>query len=313
MKEAIWIIGHGLLGSAVRSHIKAGHCEAEVFPQENFSWTDSSAIAHEFKTAATRFSEIAQQCSRYRIFWTAGRGIMSTREEDMKSETANLALFLRTLDAETPLKNIPGILCFSSSAGAVYAGSMDDVISETSTVAPTTAYGRGKLEQEALLTASVQPNRGVFIARLSNLYGPGQSRTKKQGLLTHIARCMLTRTPIHIYVPFDTIRDYIHVSDAAADLINASALVQPSECITKIIASEEPTTIAAIIGLFRRLTRRTPLLITNTNEIGAAYPHRMRFASNILTEARSTKRISLAEGIAETCAQGRLQYAARGV
>lgn len=313
MKEALWIIGHGLLGSAVRSHIQADHSEAEVFPQENFSWNDPSAISSEFITAVTRFSALAQQCGRYRIFWTAGRGIMSTREEDMRSETENFALFLRTLDADVRLKNIPGILCFSSSAGAVYAGSLDDVISEATAVAPTTPYGRGKLEQEALLMASAQPSRGILIARMSNLYGSGQSRTKKQGLLTHIARCMLTRTPIHIYVPFDTMRDYLHVNDAAADLVRASALVQPSECITKIIASEEPTTIAAIIGLFRRLTRRSPLLVTGTNSLGAAYPHRMRFCSTILTEARSTKRMSLLEGIAETFAYERLQYTAVGM
>lgn len=313
MKEAIWIVGRGLVGLSLESRMRKESPETEIFVPPRFSWNDPSQLGAEFGAAVTAFGEIAKKCDSYRLFWTAGRGIMSSSEEDLKKETANLALFLRTLEANPHLKVVQGTLGFSSSAGGVYSGSTEDTITEATSVAPTTAYGREKLEQETLVKAVANPTRGVLIARISNVYGPGQSRTKKQGLLTHISRCMLTRRPIHIYVPFDTMRDYLHASDAAADFINASSVVKSGNTVLKIIASEEATTIAAIIGLFKRIARRTPLLVTGSNELGAAYPHRMQFASGVLQGTRSANRISLAEGIAETFAFERMQYAAEGM
>lgn len=313
MKEAVWIIGRGLLGSEIESSIRNNSPEAQVFVASGFSWNDPTKIQSEFADAILSFSKIAKQCERYRLFWTAGRGIMSSSEDDMKEETANLARFLTLLQADPDLKTVVGTVSFASSAGGVYAGSQEDTITEATPAIPTTAYGREKLKQEALVQKCTHTHCGVLITRISNLYGRGQSRTKKQGLLTHIARCMLTRTPIHIYVPFDTMRDYVHATDAAEDILSASTLVKAGESVTKIIASEEPTTIAAIIGIFHRITRQNPLLVTGTNELGAAYPHRMRFESRVLTNARRLRRTSLTEGIAATLTYERLAYATHGM
>lgn len=313
MKEAVWIVGRGLLGSEIESRIRTENPAAVIFNAPRFSWSDPLKISAEFSASVIAFGKSAKECSRYRIFWTAGRGIMSSTEEDMQKETENLTEFLKFLNSDTQLRTVPGILGFSSSAGGVYAGSTEDIITEASPIAPNTAYGRGKIAQEALVKAAATPLCGVLIARISNLYGPGQARTKKQGLLTHIARSMLVRKPIHIFVPFDTMRDYLHASDCAFDFINASALIKPGEVITKIIASEEPATIATIVGLFRRITRQTPLLVTGTTALAAAYPHRMRFSSNVLKHARGAQRIGLLEGIAETFAHERMQYAESGM
>lgn len=43
----------------------------------------------------------------------------------------------------------------------------------------------------------------ALIARISMFYGPGQAKDKQQGLLAHIARCILRNQPIQIYVPYD--------------------------------------------------------------------------------------------------------------
>lgn len=310
MKEAVWVIGRGLLGSHVESRLAA---QADVFSAGGFSWTDAAMLESEFTKAVADFGTLASRTGRYRIFWTAGRGIMSSTEDDMRHETGNLALFLRILAGDATMSAVTGTLALASSAGAVYAESTDETITEQTAPAPTTAYGRGKLAQETMVAATAGNRRGILIARIANLYGPGQAREKRQGLLTHVSRCMLTRSPIHIFVPFDTMRDYLHVSDAAADLVKASALVKPAETVIKIIASEEVATIASIVGIFKRITRMQPLLVTGTSALGASYPHRMRFASCVLTEARSTPRIGLTEGIAETFESERLQYAAEGI
>ena len=313
MKETVWIVGHGLLGSGIESLIRTNEPETEFFVPPCFSWNAPVTVRSEFASAIASFGKLVKKTGSYRIFWTAGRGIMSSTEEDIRKETENLRTFLLMFDADENVKHATGVFGFSSSAGGVYAGSLDDVITESSAVSPGSAYGRGKLEQEELVKNLTNPSRGVLIARIANLYGPGQSRTKKQGLLTHIARCMLSRKPIHIYVPFDTMRDYLHVNDAATDFMNTSMLVKNKEVVIKIIASEEPTTIAMIIGLFRRITRLQPLLVTGTNAFGSAYPHRMRFSSCVLKNARGTHRIGLPEGIAETFAHERLEYATSGM
>lgn len=313
MTEAVWIVGHGLLGSRIHSLTRTNEPQADVFLGPRFSWDDRRTVRSQCASAVASFGQRAKQAGRYRIFWTAGRGVMSSTAEQLQKETDNLKTFLGALDADENLRHATGVFGYSSSAGGVYAGSLDDVITEASAVSPGSAYGRGKLEHEELVKSFASPSRGILIARLASLYGPGQSRTKSQGLLTHVARCMLTRKPIHIYVPFDTMRDYLHVVDAATDFVNTSTLVNSNDVVTKIIASEEPATIAMIIGLFRRIARSQPLVVTGTNDLGAAYPHRMRLSSCVLTKARGTHRIALPQGIAETLAHERLAYATGGM
>jgi UDP-glucose 4-epimerase len=311
MKPVAWVIGRGLLGSHLESRLRAESCD--VFSHEPLPWNDPVAVVQAFRTTLADFGIRAKKAGRYRIFWAAGRGIMSSTDEDMRREVDLLASFLKALESEPNLSEVEGVVAFASSAGAIYAGCTDETITESSAPAPMNAYGRGKIEQEKLVGASATNRRGVLIARIANLYGPGQSRTKKQGLLTHIARSLLVRKPIHIFVPFDTMRDYLHAADAAADMVNAAALTLPKQCIVKIIASEEAATIASIVGLFKRITRLNPLLVTGTTALGASYPHRMRFSSRVLTESRATPRIGLPEGIAETFASERIAYAAEGM
>ena len=124
---------------------------------------------------------------------------------------------LQRLEAEPHLISAPGAIAFASSAGGIYAGAKDAVITEHTPPAPTTAYAREKLVQEDLIQAFVLANQrtAALLARVSTIYGPGQATGKQQGLLTHIARRILRNQPIQIYVPYDTIRDYIAVDDAA--------------------------------------------------------------------------------------------------
>jgi UDP-glucose 4-epimerase len=53
------------------------------------------------------------------------------------------------------------------------------------------------------------------LARVSNVYGPGQDLTKLQGLISRLALCSLTREPLNLFVPLSTVRDYIYVDDVA--------------------------------------------------------------------------------------------------
>lgn len=283
-----WILGRGgLLGSGLVRALQRNGLR-EYVPATKCHWSEDS-IHDELREAAIAFTAHVSG-EPWQIYWMAGCGTMGSSRESLEKESAMLhTLLIACEQAGLPMQR--GRLTFASSAGAVYAGCSDDVISETSAPAPVNAYGAMKLAQEEMLTtfATHHPGLTLLICRLSNVYGAGQSRIKQQGLLTHIARCILLRKPIHIFVPFDTIRDYIHVDDAAAAIIQLSGShALPSGVTTKIIASEEPVSIAQIIGTFRHVTRVSPRIMTSASPLGDLYRHRMKFRSQILPGHRST-------------------------
>ena len=78
------------------------------------------------------------------------------------------------------------------------------------------AYGESKLEQERIVRAwSAATGVPAAIGRFSNLYGPGQDLTKPQGIISRLVRASLRGEPLLVFVPLDTVRDYLFAADAA--------------------------------------------------------------------------------------------------
>jgi UDP-glucose 4-epimerase len=300
-----WVLGGGgLLGTALCRALRR-HGTKLYSPNERFHWTNASQFAPQLETAVRAFAAIVSISERWEIYWAAGVGTMGSSNGDLEVETRFLTLLLHLVESESRLMMAPGAIAFASSAGAIYAGSSDYFISESTPIAPTTAYGREKLKQENRLRSFAQTNFGqaASIARLSTLYGPGQSFGKQQGLLTHIARSILRNRPIQIYVPLDTIRDYIVADDAAAAIVAVSrATRNESGVLTKIIASEQPTTIAEIISVFRRIARRAPRIVTSASKLTGIYSRRVQFRSIVAPSLPRSPRTSLLIGISQVMA-----------
>jgi UDP-glucose 4-epimerase len=297
-----WVLGSaGLLGAALCRALRADGTPL-FFPAQRFTWDQPLELSEQIRAAVRAFAIQAQAAQRWEIHWAAGVGTMGSTAETLAPETRALSLLLEFLPHEPALMRIPGALSFASSAGAVYAGSSDEVITEQSSPAPTTAYAIGKLRQEALLQAFVaaHPHTAALIARISTLYGAGQATGKKQGLLGHMARSIIRNQPIQIYVPFDTIRDYIDADDAALAMIGflRSANHTP-QLLTMIIASENPTTIAEIVSIFKRLARRTPLVVRSANRLSSLYTRRVQFRSLVRSEFARPPGKRLAVGISQ--------------
>lgn len=297
-----WVIGSGgLLGSALRTCL-AGQGDALYTHGVSLCWSDRAILAAQLEAAVTAFAAGIEPSDRWEIYWAAGIGTMATPPEALVPETEAIEILLRLLGANSRLAYAPGAIGFASSAGAIYAGATDDIITERTPAAPTTPYARAKLQQEALVEAFVDGHANVsaLLGRISTLYGAGQGLGKKQGLLTHIARSLVRNKPIQIYVPFDTIRDYIHAADAAARLVFAlRGLPAARRLVVKIIASENPTTIAEIISTFRRVARRAPLVVTSASRQAALYTRRIQFRSLESTQAPDLPATSLGIGVAQ--------------
>ncbi len=307
-----WVVGAGgLLGSALcRALQRQG--TVLFMPAQPLAWQDAATLHAQLRDCARQFGASAQGQADWQVHWAAGIGSMGASAEALAPETAALAVLLDALGSDNVLMATPGALALASSAGAIYAASAERVITEASADAPNNAYAREKLAQEALLLrfAARHTAQTMLLARISTLYGPGSNPRKPLGLLSHIARNILRNQPVQIYVPFDTMRDYLSADDAASAMLQALRLARqlPAQAHVKIIASEQPVTIAEIIGHFRRIARRAPRVVTSASRLSALYTRRVQFRSQVLLGAQRPAATHLAVGIASLMAAERLAY-----
>jgi UDP-glucose 4-epimerase len=312
----VWILGSsGLLGTALCKVLQRS--DVILFtPAERFCWNDERDLIVQLETAVRAFAAFVGNENDWQIYWAAGIGTMSSKETELAIETRVLSKLLSLIGFYPELMAKNGGIAFASSAGAIYAGATDDIITENTLEAPTTAYAREKLKQENLLGtfAVTYTNMRVLLARISTLYGPGQATGKQQGLLAEIARRILRNQPIQIFVPFDTIRDYIAVDDAATRMITALNSIRNNPGVfIKIIASEQPTSIAEIISIYKRITRRVPRIVTSASRLSSIYTQRIQFHSIAILANEPTGRTSLLVGISQIMAAERIAFARSGI
>lgn len=128
----------------------------------------------------------------------------------------------------------------------------------------------------------------------------GLGDAKNQGLQTHIGRSIIRNRPIQLYVPFDTIRDYITATDAAARLI---MILRQDACPVlyemRLVAPEHPTTIAEIAATFKRVPQRKLRVVTSVSRNTALYTRRVQFLSLTPPGPHSFPSTSLIVGIGQ--------------
>lgn len=306
-----WVIGAGgLLGSALCRAIRAQGGDL-FYPSERLLWNNPDKLFVQFYRAIDEFSGLVGPDDHWEIHWAAGIGTMNSSAQELKPESLALSVLLDHLTSDTRLPPKRGFISFASSAGGIYAASQDEIINEFTLPAPNTRYGHEKLKQEDLIREFVCAKVGVsaLIARISTLYGPGQARSKKQGLLSHIARCLIRNEPVHIYVPFDTIRDYVAADDAAYSIIASLRTIVRPGVMTQIIASEQPTSIAEIISIFKHVAHRPLRIITSANRLSDLYCRRILFRSQIALDGVSLPKTTLPIGISRLLTAERVVYA----
>lgn len=303
-----WVLGSGgLLGTALCRALRS-QSVALFAPAERFCWGDGPVLDLQIASAVRGFAAKVNAGDPWQIYWAAGIGTMGSTQEAVSTETRALKVLLERLASYPQLLAGSGAIALASSAGAIYAGAGEAIITEHTSAAPTTPYAREKVLQENLISTFIAANEGIgaLLARISTVYGPGQASDKKQGLLTHIARRTLRHQPIQIFVPYDTIRDYIAVDDAANLIVNALDVAAGTRsAVIKIIASEHPTTIAEIVSVFKRLARRAPRIVTSASKLSGLYSRRVQFRSIALPECAKPPKKSLLIGIAELMAAER--------
>lgn len=256
-----WVIGAGgLLGGAVSSEVGR---RGGLVHRERIPWGDVDRAVEALSEGLARVVERSRQTSgAWRVAWCAGAGVTSTAGTSLGDE---VRVFRRVLELIADLADSrPEVVFLASSAGGVYAGSANPPFTELHPPQPISAYGEAKLAMEDAATAfGVRTGTPVLIGRIANLYGPGQNLGKPQGLISHICRAHLIGQPISIYVPLDTVRDYLFVHDCAAMIVEAlDARARYSiHPVVKIFASQQGATVAALLGECRRIFKRSPRVV----------------------------------------------------
>ncbi len=256
-----WVIGAGgLLGGALSTEIRrrGGSVHRERIP---WGAVDRSVAA--LSEGLSRVVERSRETSgTWRVAWCAGAGVTSTSGTSLDDEVRVFRRFLELI-AGLP-DNGPTAVFLASSAGGVYAGSAGPPFTELHPPEPISAYGEAKLAMEhAASSFGERTGAPVLIGRIANLYGPGQNLGKPQGLISHICRAHLKGQPISIYVPLDTVRDYLFVDDCAAMIVQAldGHPGYADAPVVKIFASQQGATVAALLGECKRIFKRSPRVV----------------------------------------------------
>jgi UDP-glucose 4-epimerase len=267
-----WVLGSsGLLGGAVlRDHEQRG------FPviTSRIPWRDHTAAVDALLDVARRLPE-----NGWRIVWCAGAGVVGASQDALDAEVRVIEDFLRRWDPGP--SSGPRTVFLASSAGGVYAGSLDPPFTESTTPRPLAPYGHAKLRIEELFTAHAgRWGTGLLVGRIANLYGPGQDLSKQQGLISLLCHALVTREQLSIYVSLDTLRDYLYVDDAAAMISHGLDAVQASGGMhTKVLASGSPMSISEILGHLTRLSRRRPPVVLGASPVARFQARDLRLRS----------------------------------
>jgi UDP-glucose 4-epimerase len=257
----------GLLGRAVST------VSGDAFTPGAIPW--GTAHAEELlRAAAPTFVERAGD-GPWRAIWVAGSATTATSAADTTAELQALRAWLTGLREHRPTGS--GAVFIASSAGGIYAGSDHPPFTAHSTPRPMSAYGELKLEQEELAQRMLAGVAPVVIGRISNAYGPGQNLAKLQGLVSRLVLAAATRRAINIFVPLDTIRDYVFAPDAARAILSATDAAMRSERSSiEIIASGEPVTVGQVIRTVDQVTKRRVPVALGTHPSSASQARDLR-------------------------------------
>lgn len=111
---------------------------------------------------------------------------------------------------------------FVSSGGTVYGVPRTPLIAEDHPTDPISAYGVSKLAIEKYLGLYRHLHGLDYrVLRVANPYGPYQVPYNAQGVVASILQRALSGVPVEIWGDGEVVRDFVHIGDVVAALIDA--------------------------------------------------------------------------------------------
>jgi UDP-glucose 4-epimerase len=220
-------------------------------------WGDHDAAAAVLDSDLEQFIRAARN-DDWSVVWAAGSAVVGSAADKLGAETRIMSHLLTRLRDSQPAGR--GAFFLSSSAGGLYAGSVRPPFDESTTPRPLSPYGEAKLAQEEILRMTLEGRVPLVIGRFSNLAGPCQNLAKQQGLISQLCRAAITRQSLSVFVPMETLRDYLDVDDAAAmvrTLVENAVHDQPTTQVLRNISSRRPVSVCAVLRTVQQVAHRT--------------------------------------------------------
>lgn len=279
-----WVVGRGgMLGSALSRAMDSNFLGLPV------PWDDPDAAAAVLDTNLEQFISAARD-DDWCVIWAAGSGVVGSTAGKLGVETRTLSHLLTRLQDSRP--SGPGAFFLSSSAGGAYAGSTRPPFSESVMPCPLSPYGETKIAQEKILQMKLQGCVPLVIGRFSNLVGPGQNLLKQQGLVSQLCRAAVTRQSLSVFVPMETIRDYLDVDDAAAMvrvLVEKAVHMQPPTPVLRNISSQRPVSVCAVVRTVQQIAHRTVRIALGTSPSSKYHVRDLRVCTNFRRDFQDAK------------------------
>jgi len=244
---------NGLIGKSIVDSLKRSH--QSVFSNPKIDWGNKELVAEQIRDSVAGFFDGTND-ENWVIFWFAGKGGFSVPQEQFDFDEGSFRCLLETV--EEHLKH-PGLVVLSSSAGALYSSNSDLIFDETSLIDPTSSYGMMKVRQEAALSAfSTRTGCPSLVTRISTVYGPGSDFRNGYGLINHLCLADITRTPLEVFVPLETSRNYIYSADAG-EMVVRFALSYPNgenKMQIRNVVAPSSASIAEIVSTCSKIFKR---------------------------------------------------------
>jgi UDP-glucose 4-epimerase len=240
-------------------------------------------------------------CDCDAVHYYAWSTIPSTSNIDPEEDLhINVMPMLAMLEALRCAKRRPRVI-FASSGGTVYGKLNELPASESHGLAPITAYGASKAAIELYL-GYFREIHGLDcrVARMANPFGAGQNTGRGQGAVTAFVNLALAGQPISIWGDGETVRDYLHVSDAARGL-TALALNVPAALAswTFNIASGRGISLNQVVAALEALLNRR-LVVERTPKRAFDVPVSVLDISRAQASLGWAPRLTFAEGLRRT-------------
>ena len=233
----------------------------------------------------------------YVFHLVGGSNPESSNREPAAEFTTGLINTVRLLDlarAEETRKVI-----FISSGGTVYGIPRSIPIPETAPNDPISAYGINKLAIEKLLALYYHLyGLNYHVLRVANPYGRYQSPFKRQGVIAAFMHRALTGSPLEIWGTGEVTRDFIHVDDVVAALVEAVGYCGPHRIMN--VGSGVGRSINDIVALIEKVLGQGKLTVLRKEGRAADVPNNALDISLITSETAWRPRVPLLHGLQDT-------------
>lgn len=206
-----------------------------------------------------------------------------------------LSTLITTLDVLADHRDITLVLV--SSGGTVYGRPELVPTPESAPTEPISAYGITRLTAEKFAQRHAMLHGApVRIARVANVYGPGQTARRGQGFIAAALDHASAGTTMTLFGDGAVRRDFIHIADAARHLADYTLAAEAPSVMN--IGSGRSASMSEVADIVRRVTAR-PLRLEHTAARPFDVPE-VQLDVSLMTSLFPGESMPLEEGIAET-------------